>query len=301
VQAIACGPGDAGAEAPPSGVMWAGDEARAVLLASRWLRTHQGAAIQVASSARGGGRVARGLAEFGAIEWWPTGLASRAPGWFERGRGTGTRAERYGEGSDGVAALNGAIAEPPPVGRARAPLWDGDYLLAPLPLGAPAAATLLRAFAPLSTSWSGLDLIVLAPADRAALALARKLGIGARVHFAGPATPRAERAWFASASALVFDAGRPVSAALVLRALACGAPLLPIQDGPVAAAIAEWIEREGSTAPASFGADALARILERGEAVERAIEQGRRIAARHEPEAMGAQWKPRSETPSRAA
>jgi hypothetical protein len=73
------------------------------------------------------------------------------------------------------------------------------------------------------------------------------------------------------------------------------------QDGPVAAAIGEWLEREGGAAPASFSADALARILERGGDVERAIEQGKQIAARHEPDAMGAQWKPRPAAPSRAA
>ena len=123
------------------------------------------------------------------------------------------------------------------------------------------------------------------------------------MHFAGAATARAERSWFASASGLILEAARPVSAALVLRAFACGAPLLPIQDGPVAATIAAWLAHQGGASPPapSFGVEAIARLLERGEAVQRAIEDGKRIAARHEAEVVGARWKVHPTARRRAA
>src|SRR6185503_19100713 len=86
VHAIACGGSEPSEDLPDAGVTWAEDEARALALATRWLHAHPGAGILVASGVRGGGAIARRLAEFGAVEWWPSALASSGPGWLDRAR-----------------------------------------------------------------------------------------------------------------------------------------------------------------------------------------------------------------------
>lgn len=301
VHAIACGAHSFANESPEPHVTWAGEVPRALALAERWRRTHRDAEILIASGALGGGALGRALAG-SRVTWWPTAVAPRREGWLRRGGAA--RAPELGDGSDSVAALSGAVSEPPPAGRARAPLWDGDYLLAPLPLGRAAGAALLRAFAPVSSSWSGVDLVVLAPSEPALATLARRLGIGARVHFAGLSAARAERAWFASAAAIVLGSRGPVAATLVMRALSFGVPMLAVEDGPLARPLREWLAREGmdsGSAHERFGVESLARILERGAPVTRAVEIGQAIAARHDPDAVGARWRAALETRLEAA
>ena len=123
--------------------------------------------------------------------------------------------------------------------------------------------------------------------------LARQLGIGTRVHFVGSAPREAEYAWLGAAAATVLAGDAPISAGLVLRALACGSPVLPIGSRGHAARVRAWLEKQhGRALPAGEGharpAAELEWWVERGAAVGEAIGRGRALAARHEPEALAA-------------
>src|SRR5207253_4515515 len=79
------------------------------------------------------------------------------------------------------------------------PLWDGPYLLVPHTAAGGGLEAALPAFAAAALSADTLDLVVLGDPDAAVEQRARQLGIGTRVHFAGPAARGAEWPWVAYA------------------------------------------------------------------------------------------------------
>lgn len=246
--------------------------------------------ILVAAASPGGGAAARALPPGIPACWWPTGVAP-APGWGERfGIGRRPRLKALGAGlagpDDGTApGLAWSSVGARPAGRGRLTLWDGEYLLAPLPLAGADGSRLLAAFAGLGSEWCGLDLVVLSEPQPGFEREARERGIATRVHFVGPAPREAEWAWWTHARGAVFAGAGPVSGGFVLRGLDAGCPMVTLQsDGP-GAAIHAWLERNGCTPPVPPGADAwraaLSGLLGRGRAVTEAVARGRALAARH--------------------
>ena len=203
----------------------------------------------------------------------------------------------------GAEALDLAPLAPPAAGRGRLPLWDGDYILAPAPLDSAARTRLIEAFARFADEDSSLDLVMLDDPDPAGEALARRLDVGMRVHFAGIAPPDAETAWLGSATAIVFGRAEALRASLVLLALACGSPIVQAGTGSASLALGAWLEERGcgwQTAGSPLDA-ALAAALERGAEVGRAVSAGRGEAARHAPEALAARLGSRDSRSLRAA
>jgi len=199
---------------------------------------------------------------------------------------------RAGFHPEGVAALDWAVHDAGDRGRASMPLWDGRYLLAPAPLAGGAGHDLLRAFATLDARWDRVELVVLAPVQSEFRDAARKLGVGARVHFAGAATPDAELTWLRAASGVVLAHPGPLAASLVLRTLSCGAPVLSFGAG-IAPRVHGWLADRGAV-PVSWTSDLLParakleHLLERDRAVEHAIERGRFVASSHAAEVLAA-------------
>lgn len=246
--------------------------------------------VLVAAATPGGGAAARALPSDVPARWWPTGVAP-APGWGERlGIGRRPRLQPLGSAPDAGAApgLAWSSVGARPAGRGRLTLWDGEYLLSPLPLAGEDGSRLLAAFSGLGSEWCGLDLVVLSEPQPGFEHEARERGIGTRVHFVGRAPREAEWAWWTHASGAVFAGSGPVSGGFVLRGLDAGCPMLtPQSDGP-GAAIRAWLERSGCVTPVArtaSGGDpwtaALSRLLERGPAVTEAVARGRSLAARH--------------------
>jgi hypothetical protein len=168
------------------------------------------------------------------------------------------------------------------------PIWDGDYLLCPTALPGRAGAAAIDAFTSIAHAWSGIELVILSDVDPRLVERARRLGVGPRIHFVGPAERSAEWAWWAHAAAGWLPAEVPVSGGLVLRALACGCPLVAARDVEPGRSIARWLAERG-LAPAEDGAAAaLNALLERGPAVERIVANGRETARRHDAEALAA-------------
>jgi hypothetical protein len=246
--------------------------------------------ILIAAAAHGGGAAVRALPRGVPASWWPTGI-SPAPGWRARlGLGRPAGLARLGAGlepsdrdvDDGLAWSS---VGPRQTGRGRLTLWDGEYLLAPLPLAGGDGSRLLAAFAGLGSEWCGVDLVVLSPPQPGFEREARARGVGPRVHFVGQAPREAEWAWWSHASGAVFAGAGPVSGGFVLRGLNTGCPIAVLQsDGP-GAAIRTWLDRSGCLAPARHGGDdtlaTLAALLERGPAVTEAVARGRALAAEH--------------------
>jgi hypothetical protein len=247
--------------------------------------------ILIAAAAHGGGAAVRALPRGMPASWWPTGV-SPAPGWRARlGFGRPAGLPPLVAGSDGSDPdLPGGLAwssvGPRQAGRGRLTLWDGEYLLAPLPLASDDGSRLLAAFASLGSEWCGLDLVVLSEPQPAFEREARARGVGARVHFVGQAPREAEGAWWSHASGAVFAGTGAVSGGFVLRGLNAGCPMGMLQsDGP-GAAIRTWLDRNGclARAPDGGGGDAvatLARLLGRGPVVNEAVARGRALAAEH--------------------
>lgn len=246
-------------------------------------------AILVAAAAGGGGAVARALRTEAPVHWWPTGL-SPAPGWGERlalGRGPALPVLAGGAAAADTDTPTGfawSSVSARPAGRGRLTLWDGEYLLSPLPLAGEGGRRLLQAFAALDEEWCGLDLVVLSDPQPAFEREARARGVAPRVHFVGPAPREAEWAWWAHARGAVIGGGGAVSGGFLLRGLSVGCPMMVLRPDATGAAIDAWLERRGALCRATAGGDeaTLARLLARGDAVEASIARGRTLAAEHD-------------------
>jgi len=231
-------------------------------------------AVFVASAAPGGGDVGARLRDAARAWWWPTAFTVSPDA-------SGALESLPGDARLDPTAL--AVAEVPRGGRGLLPLWDGDFVLSPGPLQGDAGRIALEAFARLDDEWSAVDFVVLAHPDAEFESTARRLGVGARVHFAGPATRGAEHAWLNSTSALLLGGNAPLSGGLVLRALACGAPLLPCGANGVPGAVRERVSFLGCAPLAAHTLDeaarALTRALSRDVLTEQSRNAGRRVAA----------------------
>ena len=231
----------------------------------------------VASAVEDGGRLGRALPRGLETRWLRTGFAAEH-GWFERLRAGG------GEGGPpNVPALSGSALDDEQRRPGQLPLWDGEFVLAPAPLGGKAGEALLEGFAALTRAHDQVDLVVLAHPQPAWERTARSRGIGTRVHFVGPAPRQAEWGWWSQASAGVPAGPDPLSGGLLLRALAAGCPLVAIGLDPVPAALGAWLEAAGLTLGPRDEAVAasLGRALRRDAAVDEAVARGRAVAATH--------------------
>lgn len=242
------------------------------------------------ASAHGGGPLARSLQVGVPVHWWPTGLAP-APGWSARlgfGRGGSLAplaSTRPGDDRDTPAGLAWSSISPRPAARGRLTLWDGEYLLSPLPLAGDGGSRLLSAFAALPGEWCGLDLVVLAEPQASFEREARARGIGPRVHFVGRAPREAEWAWWLHAQGAVIGGGAAVSGGLLLRGLEARCPMMVLRSDRTSETIATWLEGRASLFAPRSGEDAtatLARLLEGGAAVEEMLVRGRAVAAEHD-------------------
>lgn len=274
-----------------------GDAGRAAL--RDWMAAAKAQAVLVASALPGGGTAGRWVAHAGPPAWWwPSGLAAagagavspstddRAPGPLPILPGAGFGGLSGEPWPDACAGLEGSVladARPP---RGQLPLWDGDYVLVPLPLSGAAGGAALDAFATLCASHDGLDLVVLADPQPAFERIARERGVGFRVHFAGPAPRDAELAWLAGASVALIAGDAPLSGGLVLRALARGCPLLAAPGASSGAPLEAWLGARDLAcgAPSEPLAVRFARVLD--------LDAGWRARAaaalaRHGVEAMG--------------
>ncbi len=235
-------------------------------------------ALVWASTSPGGGELARALGSRWPSWWWPAGWSAEAGG--------GTLTAWTGDADPGdTCVLEGDRAR-----TGRLSLWDGPYALVATPPCAADAATLFEAFARASAGRDEVDLVVLEHPDAELEAAARAADLLQRVHFVGRAPLEAEAAWFQHARTAFVALERPLSAGLVLRALAAGCPLLPV--GHAAEPVARWLRRQGAAwgraedPPPAW--EAIAAALERKPAVETAVARGRAVASRRNVESLGA-------------
>lgn len=230
--------------------------------------------VLVASAAPGGGIVGRWVSDVEQVHWWPTAIGSS--------RATTGPLEAL---PSDVASpgLHWATLEYSRLRRSQLPLWDGDYVLAPASLEGRSGELAVRAFGQLCDVNDALDMVVLADPQPRFVDLARELGIGLRVHFAGRAPRDAEIAWLTSATAVLIAGDGPLSAGLLLRALACRCPLIPVVGGALTDEVQPWlaahglesgvIAREGDVevlCQAADGALERDRVLDRGRALAHA-------------------------------
>jgi hypothetical protein len=244
--------------------------------------------ILVASTAPGGGQIARGLPTGVPAKHWPTGFSGAPPSLFRRRSGLPALAlpvSPPAEASSASALVWTAWDRA--ARRGRQSLWDGDYVLVPGALAGRTGSDALGVFAAAAATRDDLDLVVLGVADQAMKGRAEQLGIGTRVHFAGDAPREAERSWIAAASALLLAEDGPCSGGLVWRALIAGTPIVALDSGRSSREAARWLERQGCAATGGREpAGALQHALGRIPAVTAAIERGRSLAAEHTVEAL---------------
>jgi glycosyltransferase involved in cell wall biosynthesis len=164
---------------------------------------------------------------------------------------------------------------------ARLSLWDGPYALVASPLKPADAEHLFDGFARAADRRDEIDLVLLDHPEPELEGLARAAGISQRVHFVGPAPREAEHAWLQHARVTFVTLQRPLSAGLVLRALAAGCPLLPV--GGAAEPVRLWLNSQGVSWSkpdrSRLAWDTVAAALARTPAVETAIARGRACAA----------------------
>jgi hypothetical protein len=231
------------------------------------------------------------------LRWWPTAVLDLA---VRNGPplaplALAVRDPDGGRDDSALPALDAAVIRAPRSGE-RVSLWDGDYVLVPGPLSSDDGREIMEAFAHVDEA--ALDLVVLAAPQPELIALARGLGIGARVHFADPAPRDAELTWLGGATAAVLPSADAVSAGLVCRALACGAALLTVGQTSLATRLSAWLAARGcSPAPAGSLATRLEHVIARGLDVERAVAAGRSLAARHDASDAGPSLAGRLEPP----
>ena len=238
--------------------------------------------ILVASASEGGGVVGRWLHDEDDARWWPTaigGAPSRAA--------TASGGMRSGPlpsldvAATPIPGLHWSTLEYSRLKRSQLPLWDGDYVLSPAPLAGQSGETALRSFAELCESNAELDFIVLADPQPTFVNLAKQLGIGLRVHFAGVAPRDAEISWLTSAVAALIVGDGPLAGGLLLRALACGCPLVPVSGGALADHVGPWLESNGlgvGYIDSQSGIDVLRSVVSRSVRLSAMIDQGRRLA-----------------------
>ena len=272
----------------------------ALALVRRWSAASPRERVIIASAGAEGGALAARLDRGLDVCWWPTAIGTGDA----RGRSRPPQGlplfERLTTGV--AAALDATAIEPLCHARGRLPLWDGDYLLSAAPLDGAAGAQVLESFAELADDWSGIDLVVLADPDPAGERLARERGVGMRVHYAGRSPREAEMSWLSSAAAVVLATRQPVASSLVMRTLACGAPLLALGSDHASTALAAWLARAGCVPPAGSRAtieEILTRALERDAEWEQAVTRGRALASSHGVESCAARL--RASHPSRRA
>jgi hypothetical protein len=253
----------------------------------------------VVSAMPGGEAIARWLpAQLPAL-WWPGGLATAAPRrhlpWTAHralsalGERDGVRIHENGHGRDADrVALDWAVLDDSALARRHHSLWDGDYLLVPAPLTGESGEDLIRAFAAVARDHDSFDLVVLAGAQPGFERIARGLGVGMRVHFVGEATREAEWSWLKPAAAAVIAGPGPIAAGLVMRALACGCPVLGAGVNGVGHTLDAWLADHG----VDFGRGgstlaSLTRILDHPADLAQAMERGRRESATHHVAPLG--------------
>jgi hypothetical protein len=247
----------------------------------------------VASSNPGGEPAARWLPAGLPAHWWPGGLYAgalprRMPWQTARalaaigGRDAGAPAAGCSATAATHAALDWVVLDEAALARRRLPLWDGDYLLAPAALAGTSGRQLLAAFAAVALDHDALDLIVLADPQPDFERLARGLGVGTRVHFVGRATREAEWSWLKPASGVLIVGPGPIAAGTVVRALACGCPVLGAGAEGVGPALNAWLADRGAAVAVGGSTIAdLRRILDRPAPIDLAIERGRRASEAH--------------------
>ncbi len=254
--------------------------------------------VVIASCAASGGALAREVSA-NTVWWWPTGIGAAPRRWslWPAGRPSVAMLKDASSAADtphrvpGAEALDWAAHDALERPHSKLPLWDGRYLVVPAPLGGDAGRVLLQGFAELDARWDRVDLVVLADVQEEFLAHARVLGIGTRVHFAGPATADAELTWLGGAAAVALAPAGPLAASLVLRALARNVPLVVL--GPLAVPIQAWLTDRGALPLPWTAAKLPARVmmsdaLERERAVEAACARGIEVAHRHGAAALAA-------------
>ena len=214
--------------------------------------------------------------------WWPTALLAPQD---TRMRWRQVPALNSPEPTD---VLDCSIAESPRGGRTLLPLWDGDYVLAAGPLEGASGVAALEAFAAVAGEYDAHDFVVLADPQPEFEVRARALGIGPRVHFAGAARREAEHAWLGSASALLIAGNAPLSAAMLLRAMARRAPVLPMGSDGVPGIVARWLDgNDYAAAPQGGGSgEWLEAVLRRSPATVEAIGRGLALVAARPPQAL---------------
>jgi len=245
------------------------DEARGTELVRRAIETWNVDAVVWASSAPGGGEAAGQLRSSRPAWWWPSGWStSRTSGPLPR------LAPELGPG-------DACVVEGERPKSARLSLWDGPYALVASPLKPADAEHLFDGFARAADQRDEIDLVLLDHPDPELESLARTAGISQRVHFVGPAPREAEHAWLQHARVTFVTLHRPLSAGLVMRALAAGCPLLPVGSG--SEPVRTWLASQGVTwgkpDRARLAWDTVAAALARTPAVETAITRGRACAA----------------------
>ncbi len=274
-------------------------------LLRRWLCERPADLVLVAAAVAGGGEAGRWLDRVPGVtaRWWPTGVdgSGAAPNGAARAASMGSMrrpgalpplaiepavAPPAGIASESGAGLDASVLADARPTRGQLPLWDGDYVLVPAALAGAAGRAVIDAFATICAGHDGLDLVVLADPQPAFERMARARGIGFRVHFAGEAPRDAELAWLSAAAATVIGGDAPLSAGLILRALARGCPVLAAGDAPPAMPLEAWLAARGlAVGPAE---SALASRLERAVARDPAWRvRARAAVADHDAAAVG--------------
>ncbi len=244
-------------------------------------------AVFVASGGSGGGDVAEWLPVGSPAWWWPTAFLPGSP----RGGALEPLGPEFAH--DPTCWAVGTL---PRAGRGLLALWDGDFVMSPGPLSGGAGRLALDAFAALDDSWSGVEFVVLAHPQPEFEVYARTLGIGPRLHFAGPAPREAEHSWLLSTSAVLIAGDEPLAGGAVLRALASGAPLLTIGVGGVSGKVRCTLTDLGCKPPpahdATSAALALDEALQRTDPVEQRCTAGRAVAGAFSLSALTARLSP---------
>lgn len=225
-------------------------------------------AVVWVSATPGAGDAARWLGPRMDAWWWPSGWSAA--------RGTGTLPAL----APGLTPGEAFVMESERPRGPRLSLWDGPYALVASPLRATDLAAVIDGFARAEDQRDEVDLVVLDDPDPEFESLVRTAGIVQRVHFVGRATREAEGAWFKHARIVFVGLERPLSAGLVVRALAAGCPVLPVgaPTTPVAAFLREHGAAWGREGLSRLGWDTVAAALHRTPAVETAIARGRAFA-----------------------